>query len=84
RSEDPEAIIDEAVVGFDGSATPWRRIADRREAIAAAIAEARDGDSVLIAGKGHENYQEIKGVRHHFDDRETVRSLCTAMSASPN
>lgn len=79
RSEDPEAIIDEAVVGFDGSATPWRRIADRREAIAAAIAEARDGDSVLVAGKGHENYQEIKGVRHHFDDRETVRSLCTAM-----
>jgi UDP-N-acetylmuramoyl-L-alanyl-D-glutamate--2,6-diaminopimelate ligase len=75
RSEDPEAIIGEAVAGFAGSATPWQRIADRRAAIAAAIAEARAGDVVLLAGKGHENYQEINGVRHHFDDRETVREL---------
>lgn len=76
RSEAPEAIIDEAVAGFSGLETPWRRIADRRDAIAAAIAEARNGDVVLLAGKGHENYQEIAGVRHHFDDRETVRELC--------
>lgn len=76
RSEAPEAIIDETVAGFAGSKTPWRRIADRRAAIAAAIAEARNGDVILLAGKGHENYQEINGVRHHFDDRETVREIC--------
>lgn len=75
RGEDPEAIIDEVVAGFAGSATPWVRIADRREAIAAAAEWTREGDVVLIAGKGHENYQEVAGVRHHFDDREIVRGL---------
>lgn len=73
RSEDPEAIIDDAVSGFEGFATPWKRITDRREAIATAIAGAHAGDSVLIAGKGHENYQEAGGVRTHFDDREIAR-----------
>lgn len=47
-------------------------ITDRREAIRTAVALAKDGDVILIAGKGHEDYQEIKGVKHHFDDRETV------------
>ena len=45
-------------------------IVDRAEAIARAISEAAKGDVVLIAGKGHEDYQEVKGVKHHFDDRE--------------
>ncbi len=48
---------------------------DRQEAIKEAVSMAKDGDTVLIAGKGHENYQEIKGVRHHFSDQEIVRSL---------
>ncbi|MDE6544834.1 MAG: UDP-N-acetylmuramoyl-L-alanyl-D-glutamate--2,6-diaminopimelate ligase, partial [Paramuribaculum sp.] len=47
-------------------------ITDRREAINAAVALAAAGDVVLIAGKGHEDYQEVHGVKHHFDDREVV------------
>ena len=49
------------------------RIADRREAIKTAVMLAKKGDVILIAGKGHETYQEIKGVKHHFDDREELR-----------
>ena len=49
---------------------------DRAEAIQVAVSMARKGDVVVVAGKGHENYQEIKGERAHFDDRETVRELC--------
>jgi UDP-N-acetylmuramoyl-L-alanyl-D-glutamate--2,6-diaminopimelate ligase len=50
------------------------RIADRREAIKAAVMLASPGDVILVAGKGHEPYQEIMGVRHHFDDREELRN----------
>ena len=50
-------------------------IADRREAIRTACMMAQKGDVILIAGKGHEDYQEIKGVKHHFDDREEVRKV---------
>ena len=50
-------------------------IADRREAIRTAAAIAQPGDVILIAGKGHEDYQEIKGVKHHFDDREVVKEF---------
>ena len=50
-------------------------ITDRREAIRTAIMLASPGDVVLIAGKGHETYQEICGVKHHFDDREIVREV---------
>jgi UDP-N-acetylmuramoyl-L-alanyl-D-glutamate--2,6-diaminopimelate ligase len=53
---------------------------DRREAIRAAIAMAGEGDVVLVAGKGHEDYQEIQGVKHHFDDREVVREILTDVS----
>jgi UDP-N-acetylmuramoyl-L-alanyl-D-glutamate--2,6-diaminopimelate ligase len=48
------------------------RIADRREAIKTAVMLASTGDVILVAGKGHETYQEIKGVKHHFDDREEL------------
>ena len=51
------------------------RISDRRQAIRTAVMMSREGDIILIAGKGHEPYQEINGVRHHFDDREEVRKL---------
>ena len=50
-------------------------IVDRREAIRTACMMAQKGDVVLIAGKGHEDYQEIQGVKHHFDDREVVREI---------
>lgn len=77
RTEDPLAIIEEAAAGFAGASTPHVKIPDRREAIAAALDAAAPGDCIVIAGKGHETYQEINGVKHHFDDRETVRVLCS-------
>lgn len=75
RDEEPQSIIEEMRAGL--SADELRRticIADRREAIRTALRMAKPGSVVLIAGKGHETYQEIKGVRHHFDDREEVRN----------
>ena len=50
-------------------------IADRREAIKTACALAHPGDVILIAGKGHEDYQEVKGVKHHFDDKEEIEKI---------
>ena len=50
-------------------------IVDRKEAIRTACALAQPGDVILIAGKGHEDYQEIKGVKHHFDDKEIVKEI---------
>ncbi len=73
RTEEPVAIIEAMKEGL--SATELRAtlcITDRREAIRAAIHAARPGSVVLVAGKGHETYQEVNGVRHHFDDREEV------------
>ncbi len=74
RFEEPQAIIDDMLAGLDEK--QMRKvvaIADRREAIRTACMMAQKGDVVLIAGKGHEDYQEIKGVKHHFDDHEVVR-----------
>jgi UDP-N-acetylmuramoyl-L-alanyl-D-glutamate--2,6-diaminopimelate ligase len=83
RSEDPEAIIRDMLEGVPETASgKVRTIVDRREAIRFAVREARKGDIVLIAGKGHETYQEIKGVRHDFDDREVAREAISALSES--
>ena len=70
RFEQPEEIIAEIVPGIEGTGCPYEVIVDRAEAIHRAIDLAKPGDTVLLMGKGHENYQEICGVRHHFDDRE--------------
>lgn len=75
RTEDPEAILDDVEAGIRGSATPYVRIADRRAAIAEAVGGLKPDDVVLVAGKGHENYQEVNGRHFHFDDREVVRQL---------
>jgi len=72
RHENPNLIIQDIVRDRELS-LPWWIIRDRGTAIASAIRLARKGDVVLICGKGHENYQETKGVRHHFDDREAAR-----------
>jgi UDP-N-acetylmuramoyl-L-alanyl-D-glutamate--2,6-diaminopimelate ligase len=56
-------------------------IADRRAAIRAAVALARPGDLVLVAGKGHETYQEIKGIKTHFDDREELRAALSEVKS---
>lgn len=80
RDEEPSAIIDEMKEGL--SAEEMRRtlcITDRREAIRTALQTAEPGSVVLIAGKGHEPYQEVKGVRHHFDDREEVQNAFNEM-----
>lgn len=74
RSEDPEKIIEDMMAGVDYKGRiKVLSIVNRREAIKTAVAVARPGDIILVAGKGHETYQEIKGQRSHFDDREVVR-----------
>jgi UDP-N-acetylmuramoyl-L-alanyl-D-glutamate--2,6-diaminopimelate ligase len=73
RTEDPEKILCDAELGIQKTGKPYRKIADRREAIHQAISEARSGDLVLIAGKGHEDYQIIGGEVFHFDDKEVAR-----------
>lgn len=74
RFEEPQDIIDDMLAGLDRKQMKKvLTIVDRREAIRAACMMAQEGDVVLIAGKGHEDYQEVKGVKHHFDDREEVR-----------
>lgn len=73
RFEDPQSIIDDMIAGLNEQQQQSAiTIVDRREAIKTAIVLAKPGDVVLIAGKGHEDYQEINGVRHHFDDKEEV------------
>lgn len=73
RTEDPLAIIKDMETGIESSARKnVFTIAERREAIRAACHLAQPGDIILVAGKGHEKYQEISGVRHHFDDREIL------------
>ena len=79
RFEEPQAIIDDMLAGL----TPQQMrkvvaIVDRREAIRAACMMAQRGDVILVAGKGHENYQEICGVKHHFDDREELEKIFAA------
>jgi len=74
RSEAPESIVREIVAGIPPG-TPYEIVHDRRAAIERACELAGSGDCVLIAGKGHEDYQEIAGVRHHFSDREVVAEL---------
>jgi UDP-N-acetylmuramoyl-L-alanyl-D-glutamate--2,6-diaminopimelate ligase len=73
RSEEPEKIIDEMEAGISAELKrKTLRIPDRRMAIRTAVMMAEKGDVILVAGKGHETYQEIKGVKHHFDDREEL------------
>lgn len=76
RFEDPQAIINDMLAGLD--AKQMKKvisIADRREAIRTACMMAKKGDVILVAGKGHENYQEICGVKHHFDDKEVLKEI---------
>jgi len=76
RFEDPEAIIRDMEEGVkDVSGQKLLKITDRKEAIRTACLLAQSGDVVLIAGKGHEDYQEVKGVKYHFDDREIVTTI---------
>ena len=75
RFEEPQAILDDMMAGLDKE--QMRNvlcIVDRREAIRTACRMAQKGDVILVAGKGHEDYQEVQGVKHHFDDKEELRA----------
>lgn len=75
RTEDPEKILDDMETGISPDLKrKTLRIADRREAIKTAVMLANAGDVILVAGKGHETYQEIMGVKYHFDDREELKN----------
>ena len=74
RTEDPDMILNDMEAGIiPGLKGKTLRICDRREAIKTAVMLANKGDVILVAGKGHETYQDIKGVKHHFDDREELK-----------
>jgi UDP-N-acetylmuramoyl-L-alanyl-D-glutamate--2,6-diaminopimelate ligase len=81
RNEDPLQILEDMQAGLK---TSYKRkfiaIPDRREAIKTAVTLAQPSDILLIAGKGHEKYQEIKGVKHHFDDREELMGMFDIMN----
>jgi UDP-N-acetylmuramoyl-L-alanyl-D-glutamate--2,6-diaminopimelate ligase len=74
RDENPQDILDDMLAGLtEDEKSKSLTIVDRREAIRTACTIAQKGDIILVAGKGHEDYQIIKGEKHHFDDKEEVR-----------
>ena len=76
RNEDPQDIINDMLAGLDNEQKKKViAITDRKEAIKTACAFAQKGDVIVVAGKGHENYQEINGVKHHFDDKEIINEI---------
>ena len=76
RTEDPNDILNDMEQGLSSAAKrKYIKIVDRKEAIKAAVSVAAPGDIILIAGKGHEKYQDIKGVKTHFDDKEILQNL---------
>jgi UDP-N-acetylmuramoyl-L-alanyl-D-glutamate--2,6-diaminopimelate ligase len=81
RTEDPDRIIDDIVAGMHG--TKHERITDRRDAIARALAIAAPDDVVMLAGKGHENYQIRGTTSYPFDERTIVAELAAASPRSP-
>jgi UDP-N-acetylmuramoyl-L-alanyl-D-glutamate--2,6-diaminopimelate ligase len=78
RTEDPERILDDIMGGMTGDRARVKRVEDRREAIAHALAVARAGDVVVLAGKGHETYQIRGTTSHPFDEKAIVRELTAA------
>lgn len=83
RTENPDAILAEIVTGFSADKAKSVYVdADRRKAIRKAMSDARPGDVVLIAGKGHENYQIIGTTKHHFDDTEEALGFLSGQVAA--
>ncbi len=75
RFEEPEAILDDIEHGMKETNGAYIKIVDRKEAIAYAIHHGQPGDVIVLAGKGHEDYQEIKGVKYHMDERELIQEI---------
>ena len=84
RSEDPLSIMNDALVGLRRYDVPHVTEPDRKKAIRRALQEARPGDIVIIAGKGHETYQIIGKETRHFDDREEARAALRERAAGRN
>lgn len=75
RYEEPEDIITDIIVGVKRGPGEFVKITDRKEAIRYCMLNAQEGDVIVLAGKGHEDYQEIKGVKHHMDERDLIREI---------
>ncbi|MGN0395016.1 MAG: UDP-N-acetylmuramoyl-L-alanyl-D-glutamate--2,6-diaminopimelate ligase [Coprococcus sp.] len=75
RYEEPQAIIDDIKIGIAKTKGKYIEIIDRKEAIRYAIMNAREGDVIVLAGKGHEDYQEINGIKYHMDERELIKEV---------
>ena len=75
RFEEPDKIIDDIETGIKKTDGEYIRITDRKEAIRYAIKNGRRGDVIVLAGKGHEDYQEIKGVKYPMDERDLIRDI---------
>ena len=80
RYEEPEAIIEDIIVGVKRGTGKYISICNRKEAIRYCIKNAQDGDVIILAGKGHEDYQEICGVKHHMDERDLIREVLEEMT----
>lgn len=75
RDEEPQAILDDIKSAVEKAGGAFIDIIDRKEAIRFAIMNAKEGDVIILAGKGHEDYQEIRGVKHHMDERDLIREI---------
>jgi len=75
RFEEPQDIIEDIKTGIHKTDGKYVEISDRKEAIRYAIEHGEEGDIIVLAGKGHENYQEIKGVKYHMDERELIQDI---------
>ena len=84
RTEDPNAIIADILKGVEGTKTPYVTIENRPEAIYWAMANARKDDVIVLAGKGHEDYQEINHVKYHLDEREVVADCLARLAQEDN
>ncbi|MBQ4241474.1 MAG: UDP-N-acetylmuramoyl-L-alanyl-D-glutamate--2,6-diaminopimelate ligase, partial [Lachnospiraceae bacterium] len=80
RNEEPQAILDDIETGIKKTDGEYIKIIDRKEAIAYAMKNAKKGDVVVLAGKGHEDYQEIKGVKHPMDERVLIKEILEDLS----
>ena len=80
RFEEPEDIINDIITGVKKASGEYVTIVDRREAVKYAIENAKEGDVIILAGKGHEDYQEIKGVKYHMDERELLLDAVDAIN----
>ena len=75
RDEDPKAIMEDILVGIKKADGEYVTIEDRKEAIAYALLNAKEGDIIVLAGKGHEDYQIIRGKKLHMDERELIQEI---------